>query len=125
MSNIEERINKLSENLKNSQTFIDKLPVPACMVDENMNYVVINEAWCTTFPLHKKPLVGDNHYDCFDMVKEEYPHFVDEHKQCLEGCKPFKNKNAKFGNFTLDYILTPVFLANNRRGMIMIVDLIH
>ncbi|WP_338765962.1 hypothetical protein WAF17_02750 [Bernardetia sp. ABR2-2B] len=98
------------------------LPIPMCMVDENMNYLVFSKKWETLLEHSDKPKQGDNHYDLFPTIKKDYPQFVVEHQECLKKGKVISQIVDDFQGIKIWYTLQPVKLPNERNGMIMIIN---
>ena len=108
---LEESEEKLSQNISElkrlksdiesselfNQMFIEQLPTPVAMLDNDLRYISVSKEWINVFKLEGEEIIGRLHYDVFPEISEEWREI---NRRCLNGEKsrcdeaPFYRKDG-------------------------------
>ncbi|WP_179353603.1 ATP-binding protein [Winogradskyella vidalii] len=81
-----EELNKLKAELESreifNKAFIEQLPSPIAMLDNNLNYITVSKEWKKVFKLEEGEVIGNYHYDVFPEIGEDWKAI---NQRCLEG----------------------------------------
>ncbi|MGB1317753.1 MAG: PAS domain-containing protein, partial [Flavobacteriales bacterium] len=75
----ESRLKTSEESLRNMVT---NTPIAVAMFDQQMNYLVVSDAWLKHENRKEKELIGNNHYDIVPEIPE---HWKKIHQEVLDG----------------------------------------
>lgn len=67
------------------ELYTQNTPAAVAMLDKDMRYLAWSKRWLQDYGLNDIDLLGRCHYDVFSTIEEEYPHWVEAHKRCLQG----------------------------------------
>ncbi|UII32419.1 PAS domain-containing protein [Fulvivirga ulvae] len=84
--------NSLKSSEENLKELIKNTPLSLAMLDKDMNYVAcsakyLEDWWVKDEEMNIEKIVGLNHYEIFEDVREDWKHL---HKKCLEGATILK-----------------------------------
>lgn len=85
-------LKSLKSSEENLKELIKSTPLSLAMLDKDMNYVTcsakyLEDWWVKDEEMNIEKIVGLNHYEIFEDVREDWKHL---HKKCLEGATIFK-----------------------------------
>ena len=85
-------LKSLKSSEENLKELIKSTPLSLAMLDKDMNYVAcsakyLEDWWVKDEEMDIEKIVGLNHYEIFEDVREDWKHL---HKKCLEGATIFK-----------------------------------
>lgn len=105
-------------------------PVPKAILNKDLKYLFINEAYFKTFKLYKKgfdgvaSILGKTHSQVFPAIPKHYPDFLESIKQTIQSRKVFISTKEFFtdikGNvYYCDWTVVPI---NTSKVLITIID---
>ena len=74
--------NKLHASEETLRQFIENVPLPIAMFDNEMRYVHVSRRWMTDFHLGDQNIIGRSHYDVLPGVTDEWKEI---NQRCLAG----------------------------------------
>jgi rsbT co-antagonist protein RsbR len=73
---------KLTQAETHAQVFVKHLPISAALLDRDMRYILVSDAWWSNLRVDGNHIIGQNHYDLFPEISEEWKEI---HRRCLDG----------------------------------------
>jgi PAS domain S-box-containing protein len=112
---------RLLDKQNELQAFVGAAPAAIAMFDNDMNYLAVSEKWLDDYKLKGKKVIGQNHYELFPDIQEEWKLI---HKRCLKGAIEREDEDVAYHkDGTFDWIrweVRPWFDVNYEIGGIII-----
>jgi PAS domain S-box-containing protein len=84
--------NALRESEAKARLFVENVPMPVAMFDNDMRYLMASKRWSVDYKLGDQPLIGRSHYEVFPEIPERWK---DDHRRVLAG-EIYRNEADRF-----------------------------